>query len=354
MPSSGRLMRSRRARARRSASIARASSTVAGRRPMSSVICRAFAISSPLELAISPLGRYRLSSRPTRIEPPRVSAAATSIHWSREMPITPQCEPAGMFSTIAARLRAVGGMPPIDAHHAVHVQRGLQHAHVDQRREAADVADVEALVLGFDVQLVHRLEQLDDLVERVCEDHLEDEVLARARVLGVVHRAHVQRRHLRAAGAQIFDPLLHRDADRAGRVVDDHRVADLGADRVGDRLEVLDLIARRAVRAARVDVDHHAALVHDPPRLGRVLLGRVGNRRALLAIGDRPGDRAGDDDGILEAHTGTTPWRFHGRSMRLPSAISSARQIVGRVSRGSITSSIMSLPAAMYTSMILR
>ena len=36
-----------------------------------------------------------------------------------------------------------------------------------------------------------------------------------------------------------------------------------------------------------------------------------------------------------------------GRSIFLPSAISSARQIVGRVSRGSITSSIMSLPAAM-------
>ena len=47
------------------------------------------------------------------------------------------------------------------------------------------------------------------------------------------------------------------------------------------------------------------------------------------------------------AHTGTTPWRFHGRSTFLPSAISSARQIVARVSRGSITSSIMSLPAAM-------
>ena len=29
------------------------------------------------------------------------------------MPITPQCEPAGMLSTIAARLRALGGMPPV-------------------------------------------------------------------------------------------------------------------------------------------------------------------------------------------------------------------------------------------------
>src|SRR6266576_3322702 len=38
---------------------------------------------------------------------------------------------------------------------------------------------------------------------------------------------------------------------------------------------------------------------------------------------------------IRPDYTGTTPWRFHGRSMRLPSAISSARMIVGRVSRGS-------------------
>ena len=72
-----------------------------------------------------------------------------------------------MFSTIAARLRAVGGIAADDAHHAVDVQRRLQHAHVDQRREAADVAEVEALVLGFDAQLVHRLQQLDDLLERV-------------------------------------------------------------------------------------------------------------------------------------------------------------------------------------------
>jgi predicted RNase H-like HicB family nuclease len=46
-------------------------------------------------------------------------------------------------------------------------------------------------------------------------------------------------------------------------------------------------------------------------------------------------------------HTGTTPCRFHGRSTFLLWDISSARQIVSRVSRGSITSSMRSLPAAM-------
>ena len=104
--------------------------------------------------------------------------------------------------------------------------------------------------------------------------------------------------------AQVLDPLLDRDADRAGRVVDDH-VVDLGEDRLGDRAEVLDLVGRHAVRRARVDVDLRAALVDDPPRLGRVLLRRVGDRRALVAVGDRARDRAADDHRVLEAaHVG--------------------------------------------------
>ena len=47
-----------------------------------------------------------------------------------------------------------------------------------------------------------------------------------------------------------------RHAQRTGRVVDDHGVADLGADRLGDRAEVLDRERRRPVRRARVQVDH--------------------------------------------------------------------------------------------------
>ena len=193
----------------------------------------------------------------------------------------------------------------------------------------------------------HRLEQLHDLVERIREHELEHEVLATARVLGVVHRAHVERGHLGAAGVEVRDPLIHRDADGAGGEVDDHRVADRAPDRIANREEVLDLVARGPVGLARVDVDVHAALVDDPSRLGRVLLGGVRDRRALFAVGDRPADRARDDDRVFDAHqTGTTPERFHGRSTFLPAASSSARQIVARVSRGSMTSSIMSLPAA--------
>src|SRR5204863_4414316 len=88
----------------------------------------------------------------------------------------------------------------------------------------------------------------------------------------------------------------------ARREVDDHLIADLRSNRVRDRLEILDLVARRAVYFARVDVDHRAALVHYPPRLRAVLLGRVRARRALLAVGQRARDRARDDDGVLHAH----------------------------------------------------
>ena len=58
-----------------------------------------------------------MSSRPTRTLPPSVSAAATSIHCSREMPITPHSfgpsAPPGICSDMCARLRAVGRMPPV-------------------------------------------------------------------------------------------------------------------------------------------------------------------------------------------------------------------------------------------------
>jgi hypothetical protein len=229
------------------------------------------------------------------------------------------------------------------------------------------VAGVEALVLGLDADLFHRPEELDDRVEAVLEDRLEDEVLATARVLRVVHRAHVQRGDVGATGAQVLDPLLDRDPDRPGRVVDDH-VADLGQDRLGDRLEVLDLVGGGAVRFAGVDVDLRSALVDRSPRLRRVLLRRVGNRRALVAVGDHAADRAADDQRVVERahdassvvpyggiatkrnrriHTGITPCRFFGFSTRLFRAICSAFAIVGRVSRGSMMSSMTALPAAM-------
>src|SRR6185436_9617626 len=104
---------------------------------------------------------------------------------------------------------------------------------------------------------------------------------------------------------EVFETLLDRDSDRAGRVVDDH-IVDLGEDRVGDVAKVLDLVARDPVRRARVDVDHRAAFVDDPPCFGRVLLGRVRDRGALVAVCDRPRDRARDDHGVRETAHGSS------------------------------------------------
>ena len=173
------------------------------------------------------------------------SAAPISLHWSREIPITCQLlgpsGPPGICSAMKADVAGVGPDAAVDADHQRDVERLLEQPHVDQRVEVGDVAGVEALVLGLDPELAHRGEELDDRVEAVLEHRLEDEVLAPLRVLRVVHRAHVQRRDVRPQLAQVLDPLLDRDPDRAGRVVDDH-VVDLGQDRLGDRAEVLDLV----------------------------------------------------------------------------------------------------------------
>ena len=58
-----------------------------------------------------------MSSTPARTLPPSTSAAASSFHWSREMPIV--CHwfgpsgPPGIWSDIRVTLRGVGRMPPV-------------------------------------------------------------------------------------------------------------------------------------------------------------------------------------------------------------------------------------------------
>ena len=97
---------------------------------------------------------------PTRTLPPSAAAAATSIHWSRLIPITPQLlrpsAPPGICSAMWARLRGVGPDAAGHAHHARDLQRLGQQPHVEQRVEVGHVPGVEALVLGPDAELVHR------------------------------------------------------------------------------------------------------------------------------------------------------------------------------------------------------
>src|SRR3954470_19412734 len=83
---------------------------------------------------------------------------------------------------------------------------------------------------------------------------------------------------------------------------------------------------------------------HSPPVRRQVAVQPLGRaHRTILPINVDRG-----------RYTGTTALRFHGRSTVLPSAISSARQMTGRVSRGSMTSSIIALRAGIETSMTLR
>ena len=281
-----------------SPSISRASATVAARRPMSSAICRALAISSPLDFAISPFGQIEV------VLEAGADVAAEVERGGEQLPLVardpdhlPVVGALGAVGDLLGHERDVLGHRPDaagDPHHQRDLQRGLQRLHVEERVEVGDVAGVEALVLGLDSEREHLLDELGDQVEAVLEHRLEDEVLAPPRVLGVVHRAHVQRGDVGGELAQVREPLFDGHADRAGRVVDDH-VADLVEDRPGDRAEVLDLIRGHAVGGARVDVDLGGALVDGPPGLGRVLLRRVRDRRALVAVRDRPRDRAAED-----------------------------------------------------------
>jgi uncharacterized protein (DUF849 family) len=49
------------------------------------------------DLAMSPFGKYRLSSSPTRILPPSTSAPASIRHWHFEIPMTSHSLPGGMI-----------------------------------------------------------------------------------------------------------------------------------------------------------------------------------------------------------------------------------------------------------------
>ena len=53
-----------------------------------------------------------MSSNPTRTFPPSAAAAATIIHWSRLMAMTPHVHPSGTTLDMWARFLAVAWIPP--------------------------------------------------------------------------------------------------------------------------------------------------------------------------------------------------------------------------------------------------
>ena len=90
------------------------------------------------------------------------------------------------------------------------------------------------------------------------------------------------------------------------------------------------------------------ALVDDPAGLGGILRRGVGDRGALIAVGDRAGDGTGDDDRIVEAHgVSVESGTYHSPL----SPITRARSSVALLCHAAVVSSSMS--ARRVTALIL-
>ncbi len=184
------------------------------------------------------------------------------------------------------------------------LQRRLEGADGDQGLGVSHVSQVEALELRFHPALSHRGGDEENVVEGVEEDEIEDEGSPALRVLGVVHRSHVQGGDFRARLPQILDSLflfrvvLHAHVEAARREVDHHRAAllhlflDLAMDLRRPGLFASD-------RIAGMDVHDGCTGVAGAARLFADFGGGVGEVRALVAVGDHAGECAGDDHPVL-------------------------------------------------------
>src|SRR5216683_621335 len=278
--------------------------------------------------------------------------ANVAAHRDRRRDEWPLVEPDADDLPVRSRRQAVdlvdqvtsrAGNAAQHSHDEAELQRRFEHAHVDERPRVADVARVKALHLGPHAGGVHGLEEELDVMKRVGEDVIVIEDLPLLGVDRVVHRAHVQGGHLRFEVANVGDAFLRWDADGAGREVDD-RVgarANFGED-LGESLHAP---VRPTVRFARMDVHDRRACFGGALGLLGDLHWRVRDGGALLAGREHTRER-GRDDGL--AQTGMFPCLRHGRSTFLSRACSRPRTITRRVSAGSMTSSIIAQPAAMY------
>src|SRR5262249_38146547 len=144
--------------------------------------------------------------------------------------------------------------------------------------------------------LVHRLEKEPDVRKGIGEDVVVIELLALFRVDGIVHRPHVQGRHLRLQLPDVSDSLVRRDADGAGREVDYHVSA--GTDLGLDVREGLTRPGRRPIWVAGVDVDDGRAGLGSPASLLSNLSRCVRDGGAVLAAGQRSRERGRYDDAM--------------------------------------------------------
>src|SRR5262249_60980215 len=106
------------------------------------------------------------------------------------------------------------------------------------------------------------------------------------RVDGIVHRPHVQGRHIRLELPDVGNSLVRRDANGAGREVDYHVGA--GADLRLDVREGLTRPGRRANRISGVNVHDGGTGLGSPASLLSTLGRSVGDRGTVLAAGQGP------------------------------------------------------------------
>jgi len=178
-----------------------------------------------------------------------------------------------------------------DAEHELHDQRVVEQPLLAQLQGEPDIAGVEALELGPGAPLPERLAHAAQERQVALEDPVAE-----------VDRAAVEARHLRVE-LERLQPLvaLRAPAGASRRQVDDRVAAGL-ADAVDQHAEGVDVLRRRAVLLARVQMQHRRArppgghgLVDDLARRRRQVRSRLGVR------GLAPGDRALDDDGVGHA-----------------------------------------------------
>ena len=177
-----------------------------------------------------------------------------------------------------------------------------------------------------------------------------EQTLRRALQRRDVHRRARGRRS--GADGRTAADATHEPGDAAGPHVPPGPVVQLAGRRGEGRLPGHGHAVQRRPHRRHPGAQHPELRRRPGPAAAAHAVGRAARPRCASAVhrGRQRADAAGVETSAPASghggYTGTTPLRFHGRSTRLPSAISSARQIVGRVSRGSMTSSIMSLRAA--------
>jgi len=178
------------------------------------------------------------------------------------------------------------------AHYYGEVYRVFEYSLLEKRAYATYVAGVEALKFGLHTRLVHRLDHLLYLVERVLEDHVEGVVLLVVRPLCVVHRTHVESADVGLYLLYVVDARLKGFVERACREV--YEDVGMVAYLIVYLLVRLGVERRTTVLGACVYVRDGGSCLTRLLRLLRNLLGRVRHRRAPALECHRTRHRDGD------------------------------------------------------------